>query len=566
MKNKKINIRKWMKLSYLVLLVCAISIFVIIYFTKDDSDLNIHDMQIEKIDLDWTLDLEGKQQVELSALGTYMEEETGMISVYYQLPDMSEDLSLIYRSKDVKTRVIIDGEMIYETKVPESPLYNRSPGNLWNVAEINSDYSGKMVELQVFMVYDTNAVTLDNIYLGDESVIILTIIRNKLGGIVISALMLLLGLCMIVVNFISQRITKKQDYGLSYLGLYAVLIGLWSLIETNTMQFFVMDMRILQTLDNMLVVVGVMPLLLYLDCEYKLLDKIFMKVFFCVYLAFILFCIVMQFTGIIDLHVLLPIAMLFLVVCGVVLCVWVIAEYRRQREMNQNSVYQMLRIVGIASLWILTGFEMAQHLKSDAADRATWLRVGMLIFILCFAASNLLVTYKLLEQGMKFEFVKNLAYQDGLTGIGNRTAYLEQLEKFALEKSEQLGIVFMDINNLKVVNDTQGHDLGDEMIKTAADIIEKSFGKVGKVYRIGGDEFCALITTPDTKRVYEDALKLFTQLIKEANAEIGQRFHLQIAQGFSMCEDVTMERIEQTISLADSAMYSDKAKQKGLSA
>jgi len=557
------NIRKWMNFLYLILLAGAISIFIIIYFTKEDADTAFRDMQMRKLDSDWTLDIEGKQPVELSGLGTYMEEGTDVISVYYRLPELSKDVSLLYRSKDVRTRALIDGEVVYETKVPESPLYNRSPGNLWNVLKIDSDYSGKIIELQVFLVYDVNAMTVDNIYFGDESALILTIIRKKLGGIIVSALMILLGLCMLVVNIISQKVVVKRNYGLSYLGLYAVLIGVWSLIETNILQFFVGDMRILQTLDNMIVVVGVMPLLFYLDYEYKLLDKMFMRVFFFIYLAFIFFCIAMQFTGRMDLHKLLPVALGFLAACGIILCVWVFAEYQKQKKNTGKSVYQLLRIIGIASLWVATGFEMLKHLESDTADRATWLRVGMLFFILCFAASNLLATYKLLEQGMKFDFVRNLAYQDGLTGVGNRTAYLEQLEKYAQEKPKQLGIVYMDINDLKMINDTKGHDLGDEMIKTAAEIIEKSFGKTGNVYRIGGDEFCALLTAPDTKRTYEEALGVFMQLIEETNTKKEQAFQLQIAQGFSLCEDVTMERMEQAISLADAAMYSDKARQKG---
>ena len=89
-----------------------------------------------------------------------MDPESGVLSIYYLLPEMEADISLVYRSKDVYTRVLVEGEIIYETAVYESELYNKSPGNLWNVLTINSKYSSKCLELQIFMVYDTNAIIL----------------------------------------------------------------------------------------------------------------------------------------------------------------------------------------------------------------------------------------------------------------------------------------------------------------------------------------------------------------------------------------------------------------------
>ena len=131
-----------------------------------------------------------------------MDPESGVLSIYYQLPEMEADISLVYRSKDVYTRVLVEGETIYETAVYESELYNKSPGNLWNVLTINSKYSSKCLELQIFMVYDTNAITVDSLLLGDKAEIILGLFEDNIFGIVVSLLLILTGVVLIVVDIL----------------------------------------------------------------------------------------------------------------------------------------------------------------------------------------------------------------------------------------------------------------------------------------------------------------------------------------------------------------------------
>ena len=97
---------------------------------SDDSYMNISGC--------WTLDREGTRPVDLNQLGEYMDEETGMLSIYYRLPQMDEDTSLLYRTKDVYTKVLIDDRVLYETDVYSSGFYNRSPGNLWNITKFSA--------------------------------------------------------------------------------------------------------------------------------------------------------------------------------------------------------------------------------------------------------------------------------------------------------------------------------------------------------------------------------------------------------------------------------------------
>lgn len=124
-----------------------------------------------------------------------------------------------------------------------------------------------------------------------------------------------------------------------------------------------------------------------------------------------------------------------------------------------------------------------------------------------------------------------MAYTDPLTGVKNKNAYLEDIQsierRIADKTLEELGVAVFDLNGLKTINDTLGHEEGDKLIKAATKIICQTF-KHSPIYRIGGDEFAALIYGED----YENREKL----INSFNAEIDENQKngkVVIACGFS---------------------------------
>ncbi len=560
MKNKERLAGRLIASMYVLGLLGMFCVVIGVHFTRQSDMVEDGVSDYINISSDWTLDREGTMQADLGRLGEYMDEDTGILSIYHRLPDMKGDESLVYRSKDVYTKLLVDDTVVYETNVYDSKFYNRSPGNLWNVAKFHADSSGRLVEMQIYMVYDTNAVTVDSTLWGDKTDIILTFCKEKIFGVAVSLLMMIIGLVLIAFDLMPAYIHARKRHGMVWLGLYAALIGVWSLIETNAVQFFADDMRILQLIDNMIMIVGSMPLLLYLNCEYQIFKFRFMRLFCYADAAYILVSATMQLSGGNDLHGLLPGAMLTMVVSCVTLLVWVVFRLKNMVKGHQPILNYVLQLSGLCSLWISALLEMMRYSQSDHMDRAGYLRVGMLVFIICLAVSSQLETYRLLENGLKFDIISSLAYSDGLTGLGNRTAYLEQLEAYASGETgiSKLGIVFLDVNNLKKVNDNQGHEKGDELITVAARIISDSFGKLGKSYRIGGDEFCVLMTGLGLQDMYERGLLEFQKLVDEANKAKWYTYEIQIANGFSICDMIERQKIVEAVMAADGAMYANK--------
>ena len=149
------------------------------------------------------------------------------------------------------------------------------------------------------------------------------------------------------------------------------------------------------------------------------------------------------------------------------------------------------------------------------------------------------------------------ALEDQLTGLKNRRAYQEEIEKINSKgEYKDVSIVTMDINGLKVTNDSFGHTAGDELIKGASVVMKEIFIEKGwRVYRTGGDEFVAILTTPindlDSLVIeFKELEKTFVHdQIKELSVSIGT------AQGFNQ---TGINCVEDLIKIADKRMYADK--------
>ena len=145
---------------------------------------------------------------------------------------------------------------------------------------------------------------------------------------------------------------------------------------------------------------------------------------------------------------------------------------------------------------------------------------------------------------------------DELTGLLNRYAYEEELKKIKAEgMSDSLVAIALDINGLKVVNDTLGHVAGDELIIGASKCINSNFVSVGKSYRTGGDEFMAIVRCDDEK--LRTILAEFDDKVKTWTGRLVNK--LSISYGYAAAKEYPDMNIRDLASEADKRMYENKA-------
>ena len=156
------------------------------------------------------------------------------------------------------------------------------------------------------------------------------------------------------------------------------------------------------------------------------------------------------------------------------------------------------------------------------------------------------------------EYTKTLAYIDPLTGMGNRTSYIERIKQFDNNLSEEsiLTLIVFDINGLKTINDTYGHDIGDRSIIAAGNAIKAVFGsKVS--YRIGGDEMVVIIENNNEDEIKE-LINRFESNLVTFNARKELPFELALAKGYAIFNYEIDYSFKDLFNRADGSMYQNK--------
>ena len=147
------------------------------------------------------------------------------------------------------------------------------------------------------------------------------------------------------------------------------------------------------------------------------------------------------------------------------------------------------------------------------------------------------------------EMLEQFSRTDMLTGVLNRNAMNKRVKELESDNSDHgLGAVFVDVNGLKVVNDTKGHNAGDEMIRSVAYKLKTVYPDE-EIYRAGGDEFLIIVTDMDRESFCSrfKSLKSVARIKGEASFAAGAHF-----------EDTDRD-ISKVMTIADENMYHDKA-------
>lgn len=214
-----------------------------------------------------------------------------------------------------------------------------------------------------------------------------------------------------------------------------------------------------------------------------------------------------------------------------------------------------------SNLWetVLSGDEWKGELANKRKNGSIYWEV---VKICPLRDSNKIVTgflkvsQDITERKQYEESLQYLGTHDPLTGLFNRAYFDAELQRIESGREYPVSIVMADIDGLKGVNDSRGHDAGDNLIKGTAEVLLSAFRSSDVVARIGGDEFAVLLSRTD-----HEAVMASIQRVKgyESDPKLGN-FARSLSLGAATATHP--DALLDTMKMADRLMYKDKAERK----
>lgn len=465
--------------------------------------------------------------------------------------EFSSGTSICLRSSLSQVHVKVDGELIYNSGTAGSGGLIDSR---WNLVQLPLSAAGKTLEISLVSNHAGRAGTLNEVVIGDESTILLNIVRRYGSGLIIGILIFLLGVLLLPLHFIMDKKSFPRQEAI-YLSLFAMATSGWLLGESKMLQFFTGNGSFTTLLPFISLLLLPMPLVLYVEDFGELKNKWLLRTLFWAFVGNFIICNVLHFAGIADFYTTIPALHLLMIVAIISITAILVREAVARH--NKRATYLLLAqsVLFISSLAGLVLFY-----RRDFSVTTIGLQIGLLCYIAVLSWYYYSKIKSLMQKNQETRYLRGLAYRDLLTGGKNRTAYYEDIPKYFNATSQKLSwLMLFDLNNLKDINDCYGHAAGDEALRTAFICIEECFAKYGSCYRIGGDEFAAFLDGPGEQEI-EQAIQCFERTVREKDAQMPYEF--QVALGFGWYDNTIYENFESLSQEVDRRMYANKVKQK----
>lgn len=205
--------------------------------------------------------------------------------------------------------------------------------------------------------------------------------------------------------------------------------------------------------------------------------------------------------------------------------------------------------------------------QNEKLRRLVWQVQGLLAIVVGVCIPAILVIYKRTikhhRQCQRLEkTLQDSATTDELTGLLNRRGFMAmaaQQLKVSSRSDEDLYLFYADIDNMKWINDTLGHQGGDEALRDTAATLKGTFRDSDIFSRFGGDEFAALLSCGPEIQGEKQITDRFQKNLNMLNARAGRTYELRISVGVVKCDTAPCS-IEKLMALADALMYQQKAR------
>lgn len=535
-------------------LVLLALIFMVLLFTKQMyTGIGSLPEQVTSITGDWYY-IENGQKINVT-LPADIQLESGEPLVLYcdGLTEADAMQTLTTRGALYRMQVMVGDLILYAYDDTYFPRNTQMASKVNCTATLPKDYDGETVEFIYENTYN-GTYHIGEVYKGDaDSVFLYHCYKDGFNIAVILTMIILLILC-IGVSLYLKKIHVEEEKRFRDIGMFLLICCIWLAMDSSLAHTLAGSSPVLCYLSFYAFMLLSVPALHFVKHTDAMQEHWEIDLIIYAFYADVIIQSFLCYLGLFNMVDMLWVTHLLLFTGGVLLvrALWV--EYRKNAVPELRTILYSVAVLVAGGLLAVFAYWTLHVTRYEVI-----FEIGIILFIIMLLRALIITMVQNLNYRTENLVYQRLSREDGLTGMLNRRSFEDLLQELETNLSmyQSLYLIFMDVNNLKPVNDTYGHQVGDELIIAGGRCIEKAYGKLGKCFRIGGDEFCAVL--PD---ISDTAEELAARLDAEVDLynKTAVKCHVSIARGISNIRDSKgdLKTISDWKMEADLKMYENK--------
>lgn len=446
----------------------------------------------------------------------------------------------------LRVSVYLDDRLIYKSNQEELP-FSHTPARTVHFVQLPEQYEGSVLRLVLTpCLKGTELYRISTPMLGSTLSLLGSMMHKEAWAAVGAVILIFAGFCIMLFSLFMRKLRFAAQ--IFYLGSFALIAGIFLFCETELALLLLRNSYLVHTGDAVALQLLCLPFLalLSVNCQAYFPRLIRWGTGFVV----LNFAVqnICNFLGR-DYRYFVTASHI-----GIVFAVFLVVSIsiRAAQKKDRETLLYMLTFIPMALCAVP---ELLAFYWVDFPMQGFFFELGVFLFVFLQIrgiSRRILDNY---QQAARSQMFQEMALTDHMTKLGNRAAYQQQLDSLgSWDPDMNICCAMADVNHLKQVNDTLGHEKGDALIIETAQALKKIFAAQGHVYRIGGDEFAVILQGVSSEQM-EHLKQQFKQEISRRDK--ANSFPVSAALGYAMftCDD---QNLEQTFVRADNQMYADK--------
>ena len=453
--------------------------------------------------------------------------------------DISEgDNYLVFYQVHHYVEIYLDGQLVYSLMPKNDNPVCKSTGCSWVTFPLYPKDTDREIRVVLTPVYKAVEHRQTEFLAGSRYAIFNRQLEADLPALGMGFVAIIVGITFISISLFSM-IQYNNANSLVFLGLFSVCIGLWKITDVRSATIlFPQNAILMAQLSLLMLPMSAASFAFFIK---KQIEKSQYKVLNCACLLpaiAVILQLLLQRTGTRDLRETLIVSHITIGVTALATCYAIISEWRKMKSDRRNSIKYICFFFCCAGVVLdLTLY----YLTGTSNDILNTLSVFL--------------TYIIIMGVISVIELNRQASIDFSTGLNNRNKCNELL----LDESvltEETCLIMFDLNQLKKINDSQGHKAGDHLIQTFAQILRQCTPKHDFLGRYGGDEFIAIIKNNNEQNI----LNILTDISNAAEAHnaLSPDLPLTYSAGYALSTTYPDHTLRMLMEKADYNMYQEK--------